>query len=330
VKVHKSTKMIRTLHSDSSFPILVLDGGGSKGVYTLGVLQELEDNLDKPLHEHFKLIYGTSTGAIIAALLGIGMPVRDIKAFYFEHIPNIMGQPSKSLKSKELARLCDQVFENKTFDDFKTNVGIVAVNYTENKPLIFKTNMNQVHSSNPSFKAGFGCRISDAIQASCSAYPIFNKKIIHSNYHGTITAIDGGFLAKNATLYALIDADKTLKVPKENMDVLSLGTGNYTEKPMGGIVGLIMYLDCLKFVMNLICSNNNANEQLLNILFEGVKITRINKTYKEERYATNMIERDVLKLGKLYQLGRQSFNSSSFVNSINQNSYPQQQQLQVG
>ncbi|MBA3011117.1 MAG: patatin, partial [Desulfobacula sp.] len=51
--------------NEKEFKILVLDGGGSKGVYTLGVLKELEMKLGGLLYEHFDLIYGTSTGSII-------------------------------------------------------------------------------------------------------------------------------------------------------------------------------------------------------------------------------------------------------------------------
>ena len=58
--------------------ILSLDGGGAKGFYTLGVLAQIEAILKKPLCEHFNLIFGTSTGAIIAALLSLGYKVADI------------------------------------------------------------------------------------------------------------------------------------------------------------------------------------------------------------------------------------------------------------
>jgi patatin-like phospholipase/acyl hydrolase len=45
------------------FRILSLDGGGAKGFYTLGVLKEIEALVQRPLHEAFGLIFGTSTGA---------------------------------------------------------------------------------------------------------------------------------------------------------------------------------------------------------------------------------------------------------------------------
>jgi len=55
--------------------ILSLDGGGAKGFYTLGILREIEALLPRPIHKTFDLIYGTSTGSIIASLLSLGHSV---------------------------------------------------------------------------------------------------------------------------------------------------------------------------------------------------------------------------------------------------------------
>jgi patatin-like phospholipase/acyl hydrolase len=55
--------------------ILSLDGCGAKGFYTLGVLRKIEGMVNCRLHEKFHLIFGTSTGGIIAALLGLGRSV---------------------------------------------------------------------------------------------------------------------------------------------------------------------------------------------------------------------------------------------------------------
>jgi len=57
--------------NDDVCRILALDGGGAKGFYTLGVLKEIEAMLGCPLHERFDLVFGTSTGAIIAALIAL-------------------------------------------------------------------------------------------------------------------------------------------------------------------------------------------------------------------------------------------------------------------
>ena len=61
------------------FRVLSLDGGGAKGFYTLGALMEVEALVGRRLCEKFDLIYGTSTGAIIAALLGLGKSANEIE-----------------------------------------------------------------------------------------------------------------------------------------------------------------------------------------------------------------------------------------------------------
>jgi hypothetical protein len=70
--------------------ILALDGGGLRGVLTLGMLREIEGLLrarhggdpDFRLCHYFDLIAGTSTGAIIAAALSLGMTVDEVHAHY--------------------------------------------------------------------------------------------------------------------------------------------------------------------------------------------------------------------------------------------------------
>jgi patatin-like phospholipase/acyl hydrolase len=67
--------------SDATCRILSLDGGGAKGFYTLGVLKEIEARVG-PLHERFDLVFGTSTGSIIAALICIGRSIDEIHSIY--------------------------------------------------------------------------------------------------------------------------------------------------------------------------------------------------------------------------------------------------------
>lgn len=62
--------------------MLALDGGGIRGIISLRVLKRLEKLLGKPLSNYFDYIAGTSTGAIIAGCLAMGMTVREIEIFY--------------------------------------------------------------------------------------------------------------------------------------------------------------------------------------------------------------------------------------------------------
>ena len=72
--------------------ILTLDGGGLRGILTLGILEQLEKTLATRhhageafrLHHYFDLVAGTSTGAIIASLIALGWSVGEITEKYFE------------------------------------------------------------------------------------------------------------------------------------------------------------------------------------------------------------------------------------------------------
>jgi predicted acylesterase/phospholipase RssA len=84
----------RDQHFEDAGPkrILALDGGGLRGILTLGILQKVEDELRQRhgsdntfrLSHYFDLIAGTSTGAIIAATLALGWTVEQITQKYFE------------------------------------------------------------------------------------------------------------------------------------------------------------------------------------------------------------------------------------------------------
>src|SRR5687767_1246375 len=147
------------------FRILALDGGGSKGVYTLGVLHEVEQQIGKPLYQHFHLIYGTSTGAIIAALAALGSSVGEISEAYFSMIPSIMRRWTKGGRSRAIALAAAHQFGDKRFDAFLTMVGIVATHLEHRRPMIFKNSAQQAHGLHGTFKPGFGCTIAEAVVA---------------------------------------------------------------------------------------------------------------------------------------------------------------------
>lgn len=291
----------------SKFKILTLNGGGSKGVYTLGVLNELEKLLGSPLHQHFDLIYGTSTGAIIASLISLGIDVKFIEKKYFELIPDIMGCWTKAGKSKALKSHAESIFENKKFDSFLTKTGIVAMNYEYQRPLIFKSHVDAAYGLKASFEPGFGLTIAEAVQASCAAYPVFNKVKLETSNQGTQEAIDGGFVANNPTLFAIMDANKALKIHEENINVLNVGVGNYVEKPINFLSKMLSKLNLVQLVGRVLNANTNTTEILTKFLYPNLNIVIVNETFAQPEYGTNMVETNTDKLKLLYGLGRESF-----------------------
>src|SRR5687767_9650423 len=90
------------LTGDGPKRLLSLDGGGIRGIVALGILEKLEDTLrretgrdtDFRLAHYFDYIAGTSTGAIIAACLSLGMSVQQVQTFYEDSGPDMFDKAS--------------------------------------------------------------------------------------------------------------------------------------------------------------------------------------------------------------------------------------------
>lgn len=125
--------------------ILALDGGGSRGLLSLGVLAQLERHLaersgqgDKfRLAHYFDLIGGTSTGAIIATTLALEWRVRDVVELYFKLLPAIFERPQvpgplrvliPAFKNKALTSALNEYLGDRQLnsEDLKTGLAIHA------------------------------------------------------------------------------------------------------------------------------------------------------------------------------------------------------------
>ena len=215
---------------DGLYRILSLDGGGAKGFYTLGALKEIEGMLKCPLYQCFDLIFGTSTGSIIASLLALGFEVDEIHTLYRKHVPAVMRPWLASAKSDALQTLAKDVFGDATFSDVKTGIGIVATKWAIERPMIFKGSAEQAHGRKGTFVPGFGATIGTAVQASCSAYPYFKRQTLKLSSGEYVELADGGFSANNPTLYAIADAVAALNKTCAELRVVSVGVGVYPEK----------------------------------------------------------------------------------------------------
>lgn len=297
--------------SKAPYRILSLDGGGAKGFYSLGVLREIEGMIGKPLAEGFDLIFGTSTGAIIAALLAQGRSVDEIHGLYKEHVPRIMQRKKSHEKSKALSELADEVFGDTMFDSVKTGVGIVTTKWVIERPMIFKGSVAQAHGRVGTFVPGFGVPIGQAVEASCSAYPFFDRKTVVTAAGDHVELIDGGYCANNPTLYAIADATCGLGLQPEALRVVSIGVGNYPE-PKPGLLSQMRwakYLLSVQLLQKTLEINTQSMDQLRTILYKHVPTVRISDTFEKPEMATDLFEHDTAKLNILRQRGVESFAS---------------------
>ena len=291
--------------------ILSLDGGGAKGFYTLGVLREIEALIQCPLYKRFDLVFGTSTGAIIAALIALGYEVEQIHQLYKEYVPSVTQARTAAAKSQALATLGAMVFKDKRFDAVKTGVGIVATRWMTEKPMIFKGDVAQSHGRVGTFTPGFGCTISDAVQASCSAYPFFKRKVITTAQGDHVELIDGGYCANDPTLYAIADAVIALGKDHADIRVVSVGVGVYPKpKPRWKkraemrIANKFLDVELLQKTLEI---NTQSMDQLRAILFKDIPTIRISDTFERPEMATDLFESNLDKLNILRQRGSESY-----------------------
>lgn len=289
------------------FNILSLDGGGSKGVYTLGVLKELEQMWDQPLHLRFDMVFGTSTGAIIAALIALGHTIAEIERMYFELIPSVMRHRTRKGRSRALRAHAAQIVGGRRFEDAKCRLGIVATNSERERPMIFKSHADSAYSLKSSFRPGFGCTIDQALLASAAAFPFFERVHVETHNAGSPEVLDGGFCANNPTLLAVADAHSSLGIPIHRMRVLSVGVGHYKEPNKSVLHALAFRLWWFQLIQTMFGTGTNTMEELRKILFPALACVRIDDSFPDDRYSTDLLESDPAKLRKLFVLGRESF-----------------------
>ena len=292
---------------DGKYRILCLDGGGAKGFYTLGVLRELEAMIGCPIYQCFDLIFVTSTGSIIGTLLAQGKSVAELHELYKSHVPMVMTRKRPAQKSAALEKLANEIFKDTKFDDVKTGIGVVSTKWQMETPMIFKADVSQAHGRQSTFVPGFGVRIADAIQASCSAYPFFKRKTVTTSRGDRIELIDGGYCANNPTLYAIADAVKAADKNLSDLRVLSIGVGFYPEPKPGFLMRFAKHLVSVQLLQKTLEINTQSMEQLRSILYKDIPTVRISDTYSQPEMATDLMESDLTKLNLLCQRGSESY-----------------------
>lgn len=290
--------------------VLTLDGGGAKGFYTLGVLKEIEAMVRCPLHQKFDLVFGTSTGAIIASLIALGHGVDSILELYRKHVPTVMSERTAAARSRALQNLATEVFGDAAFTDVKTGIGIVTAKWLTERPMIFKGSVAQAHGRVGTFVPGFGVSIADAVRASCSAYPFFERTVVRTSMGEDIDLVDGGYCANNPTLYAIADAVHALRRERTDIRLVSVGVGTYPDPKPGLLMWFAKkYLVSVQLLQKTLEINTQSMDQLRQVLFHDVPTIRISDSYVTPEMATDLLEHDLKKLDVLFQRGRESFAS---------------------
>lgn len=286
--------------------ILTLDGGGSKAWFPLGALKVLESCSGKLLYELFDMIAGTSTGSIIATFLVLGYSVDEIHKFYQENVREVMRKLTKAKRSNALNKALTMILGKRTFYDVKRKLIIPTTCADTKKPVILKSDDSLAYGRKGTFIPGFGLTLADGVEASCSAYPYFDYKIVTTSSGIKMRLFDGGYYANNPTIYAITDALRALKVDRSSLQVLSVGTGSYPD-PNSNVLKKAYKNFRYGFGEEIFEINAHATEALCHALFNDINIVRINNVFAKQEMVTNLLETDLNKLNLLYKCGQAAF-----------------------
>lgn len=235
--------------------ILALDGGGIRGMMAVEVLSVMEAMLEKELgqesfvlSDYFDFICGTSTGAIIATCLSMGMSVEQVRQFYIESGAEMFDKASLlkryhkyKYEDEALATLLKKVMgEETTLGDknLRTVLMMVMRNATTDSPWPLSNNPFAKYNDRALTDCNLELPLWQLVRASTAApvfFPPEKVSIEKGNNKKDFIFVDGGITPYNnpafqAFLMATVDQYKmNWQTGEENMLIVSVGTGTSPE-----------------------------------------------------------------------------------------------------
>lgn len=263
--------------------LLSIDGGGLCGLIPAEALILIEKQLDdltgdpQPLCNRFDLVGGTSTGAILAAGIALGMKARDLRDFYLEFGPDIFDKvfwpkwlwhkyPSAPIEK----HLKDKFGEATTLGDsrLRTIVLLVAKNATLGNDWFFTNNPgNRFYAGNKQLPLWHIVRASSAAPTYFPphAFPIPDPTGAAQTYE----FIDGGVSSyNNPSLQVFLEAtvpDYGIGWPMgvDNLLLMSLGTGYSSVTVESGKAVRYSLLSWAPYILKELMNEANLQQNVL-------------------------------------------------------------------
>jgi patatin-like phospholipase/acyl hydrolase len=230
--------------------LLALDGGGIRGIISLEVLLEIEKRLriarndsTLVLGRYFDYIAGTSTGAIIATGLALGMEVAAIREFYIGSGPEMFDKASwvrrfkYKFEDERLAHKLKAVFGEDTTlgsDRLVTLLMIVLRNATTDSPWSVSNNPRAKYNEESRSDSNLNVPLWQLVRASTAAPTFFPPEVVAVGRRAFVFT-DGGVTMYNNPafqLFIMATLDRyrlQWKTSEDRMLVVSVGTGMAAE-----------------------------------------------------------------------------------------------------
>lgn len=124
--------------------VLVIDGGGAKGLIPASALDGVEERLGKPLYEVFDLVVGTSVGGILGAIVASGrLSAEHTLDLMYDVIPKLFSRRMWPLLPKYSRKPFERVWDSEigamVMADCRTRYMTTAVSLCDGRTHYFKS-----------------------------------------------------------------------------------------------------------------------------------------------------------------------------------------------
>ncbi len=247
--------------------ILSIDGGGLRGMIAIAMLAELETLTGKPCYELFDMVAGTSTGAIIAAGIGLGNSAQSLLAdVYRTRLPDAFrAQPAGiSLYLRYVLRGLRSLYDWKPFVHALAPFAAGKKVSDFNKPIVFITTRD-VRTSNTYFIVSKGPgagKFADwpivGTVAASGAAPIFFPPVLGNLVDGGVGVNGNPCLA--ATVEALEFIGAAEGFTPNNVIHMSIGNGFLPSTRDEGAAGRFWLYDWVKYIISGVLDDTVLNQ----------------------------------------------------------------------
>jgi patatin-like phospholipase/acyl hydrolase len=244
----EDTLIGKRIRTPGAKKILALDGGGILGLMSVEVLARIEQllrsRLDKGpefvLADYFDLVAGTSTGAVLAACIALGMPVAKIRGFYLDSGKEMFDRASllrrfryKYEEDKLVAKLKQEFGADTLLGSDRLRCLFMAVmrNATTDSPWPVSNNPVAKYNQRDRPDCNLDLPLWQLVRASTAAPTYFPPELVTIGPRKFVF-VDGGVTPYNnpafmAFLIATIEPYRVQwQAGEERMLLVSIGTGN--------------------------------------------------------------------------------------------------------
>ncbi|MGB5258251.1 MAG: patatin-like phospholipase family protein [Woeseiaceae bacterium] len=234
--------------------LLSIDGGGIRGVLALELLDRLERDIaaaqgipreEFRLSDFFDYVSGTSTGAVVAACIARGMPVSEIKDFYWNSGPDmfpggwfkqkwsLLTKQSKFDAGRLEVQFKKMFGEQTTLEpgNLKCHLMCVTRNQSTDSPWPISSNPDAKYNRQDYAGSNLKIPLWQLVRASAAAPFVYQPEVIELDADHKFVFLDGGVTPYNNSAWQLFrmatakEYNMNWPTGEDKLLLVSVGTG---------------------------------------------------------------------------------------------------------